>query len=312
MPIDLAESMNGNERDAEKAIKSVLDHFGRLDILVNLANSRLFVEDVCEATTLANRDLQFCCNSQNCITNYHKIMNSQVNAIVYLCLASFQALSASQGSIVNITTTTTTAPITMQNGCFNQTSKCSTSAKTQLNQGNSISNSDLINERQFTFGSCMAKAALTTFSKCLAHDFAPHVRVNCISLGPIANGIIDDMGLKTTTQNSNTGDENNNNNNNNFATKRVEIKNKQANDCELTELEAGHKEDFVAKLKLQETNPKKVHGNVQTNSMLFSSKRQAAQSNELAKMIIYLSSRERGAYITGSRVLLAGTSPNLN
>ena len=95
----------------------------------------------------------------DCVDRYHKIIATNMHAVVYLCLASFEALKQTRGSIVNVSSVLDDKPA------------------------------------KFKFAYCMSKAAVTMLTKCLANDFGPFVRVNSVSPGPIASSILDDMGI---------------------------------------------------------------------------------------------------------------------
>lgn len=173
-------------------IAKTLEHFGRLDVLVNNAG----------ITALTKFD------DPNCMNVYHKIIATNMHAVVYLCLAAYEPLKANKGSIV------------MVSSCLDD------------RPGN------------YKFAYCMSKAAITMLTKCLANDFAPFVRVNCVSPGPIASSILDDMGINLNDR----------------------------------------------KEKARETTLVKRIG----------------EPEEVAKMILYLSSKDNAAFITGSRVLVDG------
>lgn len=143
-----------------------------------------------------------------CVQLYHKIIATNMHAAVYLCLAAFPALRETRGSIVNVSSILDDKPA------------------------------------KFKFAYCMSKAAITMLTKCLANDFAPHVRVNCVSPGPVASSILDDLGIG------------------------------------------------IDERKLNAANTTLV--------------RRIGEPEEVAKMIVYLSSRDKAAFITGSRVLVDG------
>lgn len=173
-------------------VESTLAQFGRLDVLINNA----------AITALTKFD------DENCVNVYHKIIATNMHAVVYLCLAAFEALKSTKGSIVNVSSVLDDKPA------------------------------------KFKFAYCMSKAAITMLTKCLANDFAPFVRVNCVSPGPIASSILDDMGIN---------------------------------------------------IAERETNAKRT-----------TLVERIGQPEEVAKMIIYLSSKDKAAFITGSRVLVDG------
>lgn len=151
-------------------------------------------------------------DDENCTATYHKIIALNMHAVVYLCLSAFEALKQTGGSIVNVSSMLDDHPAA------------------------------------FKFAYCMSKAAVTMLTKCLAHDFAPFVRVNCVSPGPIASSILDDMGIK---------------------------------------------------LDQRKTNAK-------TTTLV----KRIGEPEEVAQMIVYLSSKDKAAFITGSRVLVDGGYTN--
>lgn len=178
---------------AKSVIDSALAQFGRLDVLINNAG----------ITALTRFD-----EADKCVELYHKIIATNMHAVVYLCLAAYEPLKAAKGSIVNVSSMLDDKPA------------------------------------KFKFAYCMSKAAITMLTKCLAGDFAPFVRVNCVSPGPIASSILDDMGISLQDRRSNAK---------------------------------------------QTTLVKRI-----------------GEPEEVAKMIIYLASKDKAAFITGSRVLVDG------
>lgn len=173
-------------------VERTLAEHGRLDTLINNAG----------ITALTRFD------DLECVNLYHKIIATNMHAVVYLCLAAFEALKQTKGSIVNVSSCLDDKPA------------------------------------KFKFAYCMSKAAITMLTKCLANDFSPHVRVNCVSPGPIASSILDDMGINLDERRSN-------------ATKNTLVE-------------------------------------------------RIGEPEEVAKMIIYLSARDKAAFITGSRILVDG------
>lgn len=188
----MAVDLSAGELISRSVIDSTINQYGRLDVLVNNAG----------ITALTKFD------DENCIELYHKIIATNMHAVVYLCLASFEALKESKGSIVNVSSVLDDKPA------------------------------------KFKFAYCMSKAGITMLTKCLANDFSPFVRVNCVSPGPIASSILDDMGININDR----------------------------------------------KMNAKETTLVKRIG----------------EPEEVAKMIIYLSSKDKAAFITGSRILVDG------
>lgn len=180
------------EHVAKQVIEATLREFGRLDVLINNAG----------ITALTKFD------DPNCIDLYHKIIATNMHAQVYLCLAAYEPLKASRGSIVNVSSMLDDKPA------------------------------------NFKFAYCMSKAGVTMLTKCLANDFGPHVRVNSVSPGPIASSILDDMGIN---------------------------------------------------LHERETNAR-------TTTLV----QRIGKPEEVAKMILHLASKDKGAFITGSRILIDG------
>lgn len=188
----MAVDLSAGELISRSVIDSTINQYGRLDVLVNNAG----------ITALTKFD------DENCIELYHKIIATNMHAVVYLCLASFEALKESKGSIVNVSSVLDDKPA------------------------------------KFKFAYCMSKAGITMLTKCLANDFSPFVRVNCVSPGPIVSSILDDMGINIDDR----------------------------------------------KMNAKETTLVKRIG----------------EPEEVAKMIIYLSSKDKAAFITGSRILVDG------
>lgn len=191
-PLALAVDLSSGEHVSKSVVDSTLAQFGRLDVLVNNAG----------ITALTKYD------DSQCVELYHKIIATNMHAVVYLCLAAFNALKQCNGSVVNVSSMLDDKPA------------------------------------KFKFAYCMSKAAITMLTKCLANDFSPHVRVNCVSPGPIVSSILDDMGIN---------------------------------------------------LDERKTNAK------QTTLV-----KRIGEPEEVAKMIIYLSSKDKAAFITGSRILVDG------
>lgn len=201
-PLELALDLATDKDVAKSVIDSVLTHFGRLDVLVNNTSSA------------AHNFMLTKYDDENCIELYHKIIGSNMHALVYLCLAAFEALSKSHGSIVNVSSVLDDKPA------------------------------------KYKFAHCMSKAAVAMLTRCLANDFAPQVRVNAVSPGPIVESILDDLG------------------------------------------------------GLRSVRSEQQQGGVGSKSA--SSLRGTGKPDEVAKMIVFLSSKDKATFITGSRLLVDG------
>lgn len=191
-PLQLEADLSAGEQAAKSVVELAVKHFGRLNVLINNAG----------ITALTKYD------DSQCVEIYHKIIATNMHAAVYLCLAAYESLKASGGSIVNVSSVLDDKPA------------------------------------KFKFAYCMSKAAITMLTKCLANDFAPHVRVNCVSPGPIASSILDDMGINLDDR--------------------------------------------------------------KTNARSTTLVKRIGEPDEVAKMIIFLSSKDQAAFITGTRVLVDG------
>ncbi|CAA3017017.1 3-oxoacyl-[acyl-carrier- ] reductase -like [Olea europaea subsp. europaea] len=150
-PLELALDISTGEHVARQVVASTLEKFGQLDVLINNAG----------ITALTRFD------DPKCVDLYHKIIATNMHAVVYLCLASFEALKQSRGSIVNVSSVLDDKPANHK------------------------------------FAYCMSKAGVTMLTKCLANDFGPHVRVNSVSPGPVASSILDDMGINLSERETN-------------------------------------------------------------------------------------------------------------
>lgn len=202
-PLVLAVELAADKDVAKSVVESTVAHFGRLDVLVNNTSSTP------SSLTLTKFD------DENCIELYHKIIATNMHALVYLCLAAFEPLAKSSGSIVNVSSVLDDKPA------------------------------------RYKFAHCMSKAAVTMLTKCLANDFAPQVRVNAVSPGPIVESILDDLG-------------------------------------------------GLRSVRADEQK----QGGAGLNQSL--SARRLGEPDEVAKMIIFLSSKDKATFITGSRVLVDG------
>lgn len=150
-PLELSLDISTGEHVAKQVVKSTLENFGQLDVLINNAG----------ITALTKFD------DPQCVDLYHKIISTNMHAVLYLCLASFEALKKSRGSIVNVSSVLDDKPA------------------------------------KYKFAYCMSKAGVTMLTKCLANDFGPYVRVNSVSPGPVASSILDDMGINLVERETN-------------------------------------------------------------------------------------------------------------
>lgn len=185
-------------------------------------------------------------NEETCIQLYHETIARNVNSVVYLSLASFEWLKKSKGSIVNVSSSLDDRP------------------------------------SKFMFAYCASKAAISMLTKCLANDFSPFVRVNCVSSGPIASTILDDMGIEWSEDSESVKQSD-------------KWTAKQHDDsCNISSPGAAN------------GNGKTLskHSLAESGSMV--QQYRVGEPEKVAKMIIYLSSKEGASFITGSRVLLDG------
>ncbi|CAG4993825.1 unnamed protein product [Parnassius apollo] len=77
------------EADVDRIVKNTLDHFGKLDVLVN--NAGILESGTIETTTLEQ---------------YDRVMNTNVRAPYYLTMLAAPHLVKSKGSIVNVSSVT--------------------------------------------------------------------------------------------------------------------------------------------------------------------------------------------------------------
>lgn len=80
VPADL-----NKESDIEKVVKSTVDHYGQIDVLVN--NAGIIETGTIETTTLAQ---------------YDRLMNTNVRSIYYLTMLAVPHLIKTKGNIVNV------------------------------------------------------------------------------------------------------------------------------------------------------------------------------------------------------------------
>ncbi|CAH2094126.1 unnamed protein product [Euphydryas editha] len=131
-----------NEQDAKKIIKETIDKFDKLDVLVNNAGV------VGQSSIL----------SDNVLSVYDTIMNTNIRAVVHITNLAAPYLIKTKGNIINISSvagkmTMTTSP---------------------------------------AFSYAVSKAALDHFTRFAAAELASHgVRVNSISPGPVRTDILD-------------------------------------------------------------------------------------------------------------------------
>lgn len=98
---------------------------------------------------------------ENAYERYRQLMTINMDSVVLLTSLAIPHLLKTKGSIVNVS---------------------STGHKKPLDKG---------------FAYCSAKAALTMFTKSLAIELAPHVRVNSVSPGPVATLMPTRSGMPT-------------------------------------------------------------------------------------------------------------------
>ncbi|CAH2089997.1 unnamed protein product [Euphydryas editha] len=137
-----------NEQDAKKIIKETLDKFNKLDVLVNNAG-------------VSGKS---CILSDNVLSVYDSIMNTNLRAVVHITNLAAPYLIKTKGNIINIS---------------------SVAGKMTMIVGNV----NLIYS--------VSKAALNHFTRVVAAELAPHgVRVNSISPGPVHTDIHDNAVVK--------------------------------------------------------------------------------------------------------------------
>lgn len=129
--------------NGELVVKRTIEHFGRLDVLVNNAGSM----GLTSPEDPDSYDL------------YKQLTAVNMDAMVRATLAAV--------------------------------------AELKRNRGNLLFVSSIASQKAFTkaYAYCMTKAAMTSFAKCVAHDLAPHVRVNVVSPGPVKTNILGRMGM---------------------------------------------------------------------------------------------------------------------
>ncbi|XP_026497513.2 uncharacterized oxidoreductase TM_0325-like [Vanessa tameamea] len=129
--------------DVEKLVKETIEHYGRLDVLVNNAGV---------LTTGGIKDTN--------MEKYDRVMSTNMRAVYHLTMLCVPHLSASKGSIINVS------------------SIVSSKANTIYLPYN------------------ISKAALDHFTRCVALELAPDgVRVNSVNPSFVKTNILKDMGL---------------------------------------------------------------------------------------------------------------------
>ncbi|CAH2094131.1 unnamed protein product [Euphydryas editha] len=132
-----------NEQDAKKIINETIDKFNKLDVLVNNAGI------VGQSSIL----------SDNVLSSYDTIMNTNLRAVVHITNLAAPHLIKTKGNIINIS---------------------SVAGKMTAIAG----------DVALTYA--VSKAALDHFTRFVAAELASHgVRVNSISPGPVSTGLLD-------------------------------------------------------------------------------------------------------------------------
>ncbi|CAG2178902.1 unnamed protein product, partial [Oppiella nova] len=129
--------------DLRRLVDTTVKHFGKLDVLVNNAGAGI----------TAN------ISDKNFYDNYLKVMQINLNSVVYLTHICVEHLEKTKGNVINI--------------------------------------SSIGGMRAFLdFGPyCMAKCAMDMFTKCMAAELGPkRIRVNVINPGPIRTEFLTAMG----------------------------------------------------------------------------------------------------------------------
>ncbi|CAG2165856.1 unnamed protein product [Oppiella nova] len=133
-----------NNEDLKRLVDTTVKHFGKLDVLVNNAGAAIMT---------GVSDKQY-------YENHLRVMQINLNSVVYLTHICVEHLEKTKGNIINI--------------------------------------SSLAGMRTSMYGSsyCASKCALDMFTKCMAAELGPkRIRVNVINPGPIRSGFLTAMGL---------------------------------------------------------------------------------------------------------------------
>lgn len=120
--------------EAHKVIDRTIKEFGRLDVLVNTVNNAGLMEAKFNGSGG---------DDPHVFEQYHKIIANNMHSVTYLCLSAAPYLRKTKGSIVNVS---------------------------------SITTSEI---GSYKFAYCMSKAGISTLTKCLATDLAPDIKVVC-------------------------------------------------------------------------------------------------------------------------------------
>lgn len=91
VPADLT-----NENDVERVLEKTIEHFGKLDVLIN--NAGVISMGGIKKTNMKD---------------YDKVMGTNMRAVYHLTMLAVPHLIASKGNIVNVTSTTSTKPNTL-------------------------------------------------------------------------------------------------------------------------------------------------------------------------------------------------------